>query len=197
MLSVFCFDFRYIVDHDNVHSDPTLGKPSVAKWILRLILLIFQFALLLRYFDALSYGLRSRTCENRNRQNKLYRRMLDEDTNGVLLRLFHCFLHAAPQAVLQLTILLYSVNLPKKFDETETGMIIFDIICVYVFKYLCFIIFLVIAVLQLCAVVASVFSVAWAITSYHRSVRYARDDKLKISWKGTLIAFVWNLMSTG
>lgn len=48
--------------------------------------------------------------------------MLDEDTNGVLLRLFHCFLHSAPQAVLQLTILLYNINtVPGKFNEIQTG----------------------------------------------------------------------------
>lgn len=109
------------MDHDNVHSDPTLGKPSVAKWILRLILLIFQLALLLRYIDALSYGLRSKTCENRNRQIKLYRRMLDEDSNGSVLRLFHCFLHAAPQAVLQLTILLHSTTFSNEFTDTQKG----------------------------------------------------------------------------
>lgn len=35
--------------------------------------------------------------------------MLDEDSNGALLRLFHCFLHSAPQAVIQLMILLTHV----------------------------------------------------------------------------------------
>lgn len=85
------------------------------------MLLLLQLAPLLRYFDALSYGLRSRTCENRNRQIKLYRRMVDEDTNGVLLRLFHCFLHAAPQAVIQLTILLYNLSFKEKFSKTDIG----------------------------------------------------------------------------
>lgn len=51
--------------------------------------------------------------------------------------------------------------------------------------------------IQLCSVIASVFSVAWSITSYHRSVRYARDDKEKITWQGILLAFCWNLTSAG
>jgi hypothetical protein len=36
--------------------------------------------------------------------------MLDEDLDAALLRLFHCFLHAAPQAVLQLMILIFNAN---------------------------------------------------------------------------------------
>jgi hypothetical protein len=36
--------------------------------------------------------------------------MLDEDLDAALLRLFHCFLHAAPQAVLQLMILIFHAN---------------------------------------------------------------------------------------
>lgn len=113
---LFC---RYIVDHD----DPSLGKPSVGKWVLRIILLLLQLAPLLRYCDALSYGLRSRAAAvsgNRQRQSKLYRRMLDEDSNGALLRLFHCFLHAAPQALVQLMILLQ--NASEEEALTQMGL---------------------------------------------------------------------------
>lgn len=50
--------------------------------------------------------------------------MLDEDTNGALLRLFHCFLHAAPQALLQLTILLTKRTelKPGKCKKTVNGI---------------------------------------------------------------------------
>ena len=40
----------------------------------------------------------------------MYRKMLDEDSDAALLRLFHCFLHAAPQAILQLMILIFHAN---------------------------------------------------------------------------------------
>jgi hypothetical protein len=42
--------------------------------------------------------------------------MLDEDSDAALLRLFHCFLHAAPQAILQLMILIFHAN---RSDESS------------------------------------------------------------------------------
>lgn len=74
--------------------------------------MLLQLSPLLRYIDTLVYGIRSRIAaasEIDQLQNTLYRRMLDEDSNGALLRLFHCFLHSAPQAVIQLMILLTHV----------------------------------------------------------------------------------------
>lgn len=41
----------------------------------------------------------------------------------------------------------------------------------------------------------ALMSIAWALTSYHRSVRFARDDKEKIKWAALLVAFCWQLMS--
>ena len=43
----------------------------------------------------------------------------------------------------------------------------------------------------------ALISIAWALTSYHRSVRFARDDKEKLSWQGSTIQFCWHLMGTG
>lgn len=66
-----------------------------------------------RYCDALAYGIHSIAAGkagNSLRQQKMYRKMLDEDSDAALLRLFHCFLHAAPQAVLQLMILIFHAN---------------------------------------------------------------------------------------
>jgi hypothetical protein len=54
-----------------------------------------------------------------------------------------------------------------------------------------------IAAVQSWAVVFSLVSVAWALTSYYRSVRFVRDDKEKLSWRGAVMLFCWHLMSTG
>ncbi|KAG5884623.1 hypothetical protein JTB14_023818 [Gonioctena quinquepunctata] len=171
-LFMTAFSFRwYIVDHD----DPSLEPTSVTQWIVRLVFVLLQLTPLLRYTDTLIYGIRSKiaaTTDNESKQIILYRRMLDEDTNSALLRLFHCFLHAAPQAILQLVILLYHIVHPEK-PKLDIN----------------------IAVIQAWTVLAALMSIAWSLTSYHRSVRYSRDDKDKIKWGGILVAFCWQLMS--
>lgn len=54
-----------------------------------------------------------------------------------------------------------------------------------------------VAVLQTWTVLAAIVSLAWSLTSYHRSVRYSRDDKEKMRWNGTMVNFCWQLMSAG
>ncbi|GLH01612.1 XK-related protein [Gryllus bimaculatus] len=158
---------RYIIDGD----EPSLPKPALWKWVLRIIILLLQLAPILRYCDALAYGCRSIAASragNKSRQLNMYRKMLDEDSDASLLRLFHCFLHASPQAILQLIFLFHYHQ--KSYSSIQ--------------------------VLQGWAVVCSLISVAWSLTSYHRSVRFARDDKEKLSWQGAVMQFCWHLMST-
>lgn len=99
------------------HDDPSVGRRSVTQWIIRIIFLILQLSPLLRYIDTLIYGIRSKIATSTGNETKkaiLYRRMLDEDSNSGLLRLFHCFLHSAPQAILQLVILLIQITHPER-----------------------------------------------------------------------------------
>ena len=58
-----------------------------------------------RIVDAFIFGCRSRHEKESNRQKRLYERMMDEDVDGVLLRMFEAFMQAAPQLVLQLYIM--------------------------------------------------------------------------------------------
>ncbi|KAF5274141.1 hypothetical protein FQR65_LT04539 [Abscondita terminalis] len=162
----------YIVDHD----DPSLGKTSVVQWIIRIIFLLVQLAPLLRYLDTFIYGIRSliaKSSGSDNLHSTLYRRMLDEDSNGALLRLFHCFLHSAPQAIIQLIFLLNHVGNEEALKDLGVDV----------------------AVLQSWTILTGMFSIAWSLTSYHRSVRFARDDKDNLSSIGVLVGFCWHLMS--
>lgn len=64
---------------------------------------------LYRYCDSLSYALKSRRAEKQKdavRQWHYYEKMLKEDSDVALLRVFECFLEAAPQQILQISILL-------------------------------------------------------------------------------------------
>lgn len=69
---------------------------------------MFRPSILHRYIDALRYGVLSRKCwkeGDKKRQQEYYTWMLYEESDCVFLRLFECFIEAAPQLVLQLYIL--------------------------------------------------------------------------------------------
>ncbi|PSN51094.1 hypothetical protein C0J52_01543 [Blattella germanica] len=183
----------YILDGD----EPTLSKPPLWKWILRIVTLLLQLAPILRYCDALAYGVQSimaGKAGNRLRQQKMYRKMLDEDSDAALLRLFHCFLHAAPQAILQLMILIFQAT--RQDTTSIQGKQVSSVIHSEPKNNIKSSIFICVLALQAWAVICSLISVAWSLTSYHRSVRYARDDKENLEWQGAVMQFCWHLMST-
>lgn len=68
---------------------------------------------LYRYCDSLSFALKSRHAEKQKdtvNQRCYYERMLKEDSDVALLRVFECFLEAAPQQILQISILLVNTG---------------------------------------------------------------------------------------
>lgn len=73
------------------------------------IAVFLQLAPVIHYWETLKCALRARKCErtgNRVGERRYYLRMLKEDQDVALLRVFECFLEAAPQQVLQLTLML-------------------------------------------------------------------------------------------
>ncbi|KAG7161977.1 XK-related protein 6-like 4 [Homarus americanus] len=95
-------------------------KASVNRWVVRSVMLIFQLGPLLRYVDSLMYGVVSRSIGrrgNREMQKEYYSKMLYEEGDAVLLRLFECFMEAAPQLVLQLYILTQQPD-SEKYGRT-------------------------------------------------------------------------------
>lgn len=92
--------------------------------------------LICRYCDALVYGFRSYIASkagNKVKQQILYRMMLDEDSDASLLRLFHCFLFAAPQAIVQLMILISTANLMQK-SHVQGKLCVFVELFIHMFK---------------------------------------------------------------
>ncbi|CAD6236663.1 GSCOCG00008225001-RA-CDS, partial [Cotesia congregata] len=85
-------------------------------------ILVFQLAPVLRYLDCLKYACQSYQCRKDNDnygQRKYYIKMLKEEQDISLLRVFECFLEAAPHLVLQLTLIIY----------TYDGIVAVDSIC--------------------------------------------------------------------
>jgi len=101
----------YIVDSKLESSEPV----SKAAWITRLIFHILQIGPILRYYESLQYGLKFRETVDLNEKRKIYMKMIYEDADATLLRLFESFMESAPQLMLQMYII--AKNYP--FDEYE------------------------------------------------------------------------------
>ncbi|XP_067005397.1 XK-related protein 6 [Anabrus simplex] len=157
----------YVKDEDSI----SVAKVASKRWIIRIFILIFQLAPILRYCESLGYALKSRRAEKERdylNQRKFYDLMLKEDSDVALLRVFECFLEAAPQQVLQATILLVG--------DTQA----------WTFQYFS----------QVGSVCSSLFSMGWSMASYHRTIRFAQEDKDNISIPGTVVQFLWHFMVT-
>lgn len=161
-LTMTCFSIRWYIQ--DLKMMDKKNRPSRLKWIMRGILLAFQLGPLLRYIDSLMYAIKG--LKTKDKQNEFYyQKMIFEDTDAALLRLFEAFMEAAPQLVLQIYILVK--NSPHESDDT------------------------LIVIVQGFSIFASLFSLSWALAYYHRSLRISLPEKQNISWKGTIVQLLW------
>nr|XP_027197694.1 XK-related protein 6-like isoform X2 [Dermatophagoides pteronyssinus] len=100
----------YIIDSKNPNSLPV----STTKWVFRVILLTLQLGPVLRYIDSILYGIEFRKLSKEKKKiaRRYFQYMIYEDTDATMLRLFEGFMEAAPQLVLQLTVLI--IKMPDK-----------------------------------------------------------------------------------
>ncbi|XP_013165365.1 PREDICTED: XK-related protein 6 [Papilio xuthus] len=87
--------------------DSVTNEFTKRHW-LRIFILVLQLAPILRFTDALIYAIKSRRAARKHdtsSQRMYYGLMLKEDSDAALLRVFECFLEAAPQQVLQTSLL--------------------------------------------------------------------------------------------
>ncbi|XP_071523505.1 XK-related protein 6-like isoform X2 [Panulirus ornatus] len=160
----------YIKDAD----DPNVPEVSLSRWVVRIILLMFQLGPVLRYCDSLYYGIISRRYwkkGDKKQQQEFYTLMLYEESDCVLLRLFECFMEAAPQLVLQLYILT------QQPESEEYGR---------KWEYVLFL-----------GCITSLLSLAWGVTAYARCSRFTDAEKDNISISGTVVIFLWHIFCIG
>ncbi|XP_064626421.1 XK-related protein 4-like [Lineus longissimus] len=168
-LTMMVFSFRwYIMDyHQKKRDSPQNPCPVPCKvWFLRTVCLLFQVGPVLRYGETLYNGLKSRKT---NLRNYYFQLMLYEDADSTLLRLFECFLEAAPQLVLQLYIMA----------SQGTGTDTFRII------------------IQAGSCSMSLISLAWSLTSFHRALRFTRNDKKNLRRPAMVLLFMWRIFTIG
>ncbi|RZB41721.1 XK-related protein 6 [Asbolus verrucosus] len=163
----------YMLDTDNMDRSATLTDKFTKRRLCCFGVLIFQLAPVLRYFDALQYAIKSKRAEKNKdveNQRKYYELMVKEDSDVALLRVLECFLEAAPQQILQLTII---------FSAGRNGENILDDM-----------------VHQLLSIGSSFVSMAWSMASYQRLLRVSLKNKSNISWPGTMVQFMWHFLVT-
>lgn len=116
-----CINLRwYIVDSQ----EPSSPKVTKWQWSLRVLCLLLQFGPVMRYIDSIIFGFKFRKFEeSHGKKSRIARRhfqyMIYEDTDATMLRLFECFLEAAPQLVLQIYII--AVSNRSYIDSDWTG----------------------------------------------------------------------------
>lgn len=109
----------YIIDSQMEGTEPI----SKTQWIIRSLFHILQIAPILRYYESLQYGLKFRDTKDQDEKKKMYMKMIYEDADATMLRLFESFMESAPQLMLQ----MYIITKNYPFDDYEywTGEIIY------------------------------------------------------------------------
>nr|XP_033327032.1 XK-related protein 6-like [Megalopta genalis] len=153
------------------HTESKCIHSMLTRKLYCIVVVAFQLAPVLRYYRILIYTLKAYRFQkqgNRNAQRRYYIKMLKEDQDVALLRVFECFLEAAPQQVLQLTILLKDYHKKINFEFIH----------------------------QVATILSSLASMGWAMASYHRSIRLVQQDKFNIGITGTVLQFLWHFCTT-
>jgi hypothetical protein len=111
----------------NALNDNKTTRLLIKNKLYSVIAVILQLAPVIHYWETLKYALKARKCEksgDRIGERRYYIKMLKEDQDVALLRVFECFLEAAPQQILQLTLMLKHYHNEVNFECN----LIFDII---------------------------------------------------------------------
>lgn len=101
----------YILDSQLDGSEPI----SKGRWLVRLVFHIAQVGPILRYYESLQYGLKFRESKDEEEKRKVYMKMIYEDADATMLRLFESFMESAPQLMLQ----MYIITKNYPFDDYE------------------------------------------------------------------------------
>uniref|UniRef100_A0A6G1SR57 XK-related protein n=1 Tax=Aceria tosichella TaxID=561515 RepID=A0A6G1SR57_9ACAR len=151
----------YIVDSQVEGAEPI----SKSQWIIRFIFHILQIGPILRYYESLQYGLKFRETEDPAAKKKIYMKMIYEDADATMLRLFESFMESAPQLMLQ----VYIITQNYPFDDYEYWT----------------------AIAQVMSITSSLFSISWSLVSYAKSLRISLANKIPMTYWSIGVMFLW------
>lgn len=155
----------YVVDSKLENSEPV----SKTRWTCRFLFHIFQIAPVLRYYESLQYGLRFRNTKDPEEKRNVYMKMIYEDADATMLRLFESFMESAPQLMLQMYIL--TKNYP--FDDYEYWT----------------------TIAQTLSISSSLISISWSLVSYSKCLRISLPNKVPMTYWSLGVMFLWEFFS--
>ncbi|XP_034937070.1 XK-related protein 4 [Chelonus insularis] len=135
------------------------------------LIVFFQFAPVLRYFDNLKCALIIYKCQKGNdyyTKKQYHKMMIKEKQDISLLQIFECFLESAPQAAVQLSLMIrdYKTDAPINFTLIHR---IFNISM-------------------------SLVSMSYVLLKYYEIIRLAQENKENIKTKmQKIVQFLWIL----
>lgn len=142
---------------------------SKTQWIVRFFFHVFQIGPVLRYYESLQYGLKFRKTEDPVEKRKIYMKMIYEDADATMLRLFESFMESAPQLMLQ----MYIITRNYPFDDYEYWT----------------------AILQVISISSSLVSISWSLVSYSKSLRISLPNKVPMTYWSIAVMFLWEFFS--
>ncbi|KAG9510166.1 XK-related protein 6 [Fragariocoptes setiger] len=160
--------FRWYLTDEEIDGAPAVSR---RQWCVRSLFLILQMGPILRYFESLSYGMQWRKETDPEEKKRIYLRMIFEDSDATMLRLFEAFMESAPQLILQMYILAKN----HSYDNDEYWTV----------------------VAQLASITTSLISVSWSLVSYSKSLRLTLPSKLPMSYWAITFMFLWELFTIG
>ncbi|KAK3585010.1 hypothetical protein CHS0354_024924 [Potamilus streckersoni] len=139
-------------------------------WIARFLVSICMMGPIIRYLEFLYNGMKSKSKSLSEEDRRYYHRQMRlEEVDACCLRIFECFLEAAPQLVLQLYLMI---------SIQEKEHIIYEVI-------------------RALSIVSSWSSLAWCMVSYHKALRCSHEDKENMGLPGMTFYFLWRLCEIG
>lgn len=142
---------------------------SKTQWIVRFVFHIFQIGPVLRYWESLQYGLTWRKAKDDDLKKKVYMKMIYEDADATMLRLFESFMESAPQLMLQ----MYIITKNYPWDDYEQWTMI----------------------AQWMSITSSLISISWSLVSYSKSLRISLPSKIPMTYWSIAVMFSWEFFS--
>ncbi|XP_052256082.1 XK-related protein 6-like isoform X2 [Dreissena polymorpha] len=140
-------------------------------WLVRIVMTCFMMGPVIRQIEYLYNGIKSR---DKNLSEAVRKRhytfMRCEDVDASCIRMFECFLEAAPQLLLQIYILM-------EYREEEVTWLISGI--------------------RVVSMLSSWSSLAISMVSYHKALRFSHEDRGNMSIPGSILYFLWRAVEIG